>query len=490
MNTIQTNITVSEYGIFTAKFSQGQIPPGKYSLLLTVHEPPSDDPPQSERKTVGVIRGEITPPFAQLLEDYMERIGAGANTIVEGIKKILAKQAISAEKVKKSITRETVNRWRGGKKEKLEPVMPHKDNCHLVLPAIAQFLRLTERETNCFLKSAGCAEVYYLDLPDTLFQQHIAELFNKLSRLDVPVMMLLTQAGWGEPPLLKALLAQAKIKYSPDNVLHLQPPYSSSANTKECFLDFGKQCGFDNVDSESALGHKLETRLKNTRQSLFLLLTRFEQYDESVQQQLGGMFNRLKDSDYSDSLHVILCGGEALGNLKYNKGIISFLNHAKDERWPELGLSEVKALAKYRFDDLQLDDEPAKELLRISGGHPQLLSECLARQQQKPGLPLEAYPDELSKCPQARGHFIALAKDDNARQEVSKLLKNEDLGKFSLPIQGYWHDKLYWRNLVAVRKIDGETHLYWRCDALRKAGADVFLETENQPQRGDDDEKE
>lgn len=445
MRTIQTQAKVSAAN-WKLTTEPTNIPPGTYSLTLVIHEqPPNTEPPQSEQETAELIRGHIMPTFAELLTTYMRRIRASANNVAKEI----------------SNTRETVNKWRHNNS------MPSKKSCSRIRNC-AKFLRLTEQETNLFLKAAGCSEVY-VDLPEAIFKKYIQALFVKLSKLNPPVMLLLTQTGWGEPPLRDALLVQAKNLYLPENVLHIQPPYSLSADANEYFSDLGEQCGFCDVENEYAFGRKLKKRLKENPADLFLLVSRLEQGVPSLRTELARMLRSL--SDCYSHLHVILCGGEALENLKYQHGSSSLLNNAVDERWPELGRDEVYAWRDARFKGLPLDDALVDELLTISGGHPQLLNECLTLKKELPNLPLEDYPERLSQSQYARQAFTRLTQDDSLRQKVYELLQKKDLDNFTPFIGDNLLRKLYWENVLKVCETN---RLCWRCEALRIAGQQIL----------------
>jgi transcriptional regulator with XRE-family HTH domain len=343
--------------------------------------------------------------------------------------------------------------------------------------AMAKCLNLTEEATNEFLKAAGFKPEYiFVDLPlaKSIFTEDIRGVFNNtLPRLTYPVILLLNQADWAQPPPCReALLAQARRIYSPNNVLHIWPPSSLSGNVNKYFSSLGKQCGFPKVKDDSDFQQVLENRLEDTDE-LFLLVSRFEQGAQSLGEQLAHILRTLSDQ-YAHRLHIILCGGEKLERLKYGEGELSLLDHAKDERWAEIGLSEVKALAEYRFE-LQLDDNRAKELLAISGGHPQLLDECLTLQQQKPTLSLADYPERLSQSQYALQGFTPFIQDESARQQVSNWLQQDDLGTFTYFINDNLLRKLYWKNLLVVREnVDGEKRLCWRCEALKMAGKKIL----------------
>ncbi len=439
MKTIKTQAKISADGTLTAKIPTGHISIGTYSLSLVIHEqPPNTEPPQPV-----VITAEIMPTFAELLTKYMRRIRASGNALAEEI----------------GSTRETVLKWMHGDSK------PSQKSCPQIQKG-ANFLRLTEQESNLFLKAAGCAEPY-LDLPQTLFREYIPGLFARLSRKNPPVMLLLTQAGWGEPPLRDALLVQATKQYSPENVLHIQPPYSAKLN--EYFSDLGEQCGFNGVEDDSGFEFALKKRLDDNPKPLFLLVSRFEQGVPSLRENLAGLLRSLSDeSRYCQRLHIILCGGEELQKLKYEKGDLSLLNHATVEHWPEFGRDEVYALRDDRFKGLLLDDALVDDLLMISGGHPQLLNECLTLQQQQPHLPLKDYPEILTQSAQAP--FIPFIQDDSAKQQLSEYLQQQDLGKFTQPIYSNLLRQLYWKNALVVRGENWNKRLFWRCDAFVMAG--------------------
>jgi len=59
------------------------------------------------------------------------------------------------------------------------------------------------------------------DLAGAIFVEFIRELFTNLLHRNPPVMLLLTQANWGEPPFREALLTQARKIFSPNEVLHI-----------------------------------------------------------------------------------------------------------------------------------------------------------------------------------------------------------------------------------------------------------------------------
>ena len=458
MKTIQFNATVSRDGHLTATVPIDKIPSGTHSIRLDIHEQPSSNEPPDLESEPAVIRGEITPTFANLLTRFMRRIRASDHDVAVEI----------------GCSDQTVNRWRHGE------AMPGRRSCPNVQDA-AKFLRLTKQETYLFLTAAGCSEAdMYLDLPEAIFRGHINSLFVKLVELSIrnnpPVMLLLSQAGWDQPPSRKALLVQAENKYGSENVLHIQPPPADDLTEEgvdNCFSYMGAQLEFENVTNALSFSQAVKARLEQTDKLFFVLVSRFEQGAPLLRQQLAKLLRALIDT-YQPRLHMLLCGGETLEELKYRNGKLSLLNIAKDERWPEIGRNEVSALLRHeRLKKLELDEALVDKLLTISGGHPGLLNECLTLRQQQPNLPLSDYPEKLSQSEHARQPFEELIQHDDEGMQQSvrqRLSKDGDLGKFSTDIRFEDLRWLYWKNLLVVREIDGKRRLFWRCEALRMAG--------------------
>jgi hypothetical protein len=384
--------------------------------------------------------------FADLLTKYMRRIRANANEVAVEI----------------DVARQTVYRW-------LEGVSNPSKRDKVVV--CAKFLRLTEQETNELLKSAGfLKEEFPLagDLEQVIFTDFIQKLFAQLLQTNpFSIILLLTQANWGEPPSLEALLVQARKKYSSKNVLHLKPPYRFQTDEKAYFSDLGKQCQFEDIDNDHSFETALENRLEQTDQ-LFVLVSRFEQGVQSLREQLARLLRSLTEM-YPHRLHVILCGGEQLADLKYKSGNLSLLNLAKVVHWPELSHKEVYALRDHRFKGLPLNEIAVNKLLTISGAHPQLLNECLELKRQNPTLPLDKYSQKLSENEIVWQLFMPF-KDTEAMPQIYEWLQQKNLGKTQPYILNGLLRQLYWKNLLVER---GE-HLCWRCEALRIAGRQIL----------------
>ncbi|MCP4695437.1 MAG: hypothetical protein GY862_01110, partial [Gammaproteobacteria bacterium] len=119
--------------------------------------------------------------FSSLLRKYMDENAVNPGDLAVRITKETGEETHS----------QTLNNWLNGTGR------PSKDQRDKVF-ACARIFKLTEEQTNEFLAAAG-------------YTDYITTLFDKLSLLNpYPVMLLLTQADWGEPPCRDALLTRAK----------------------------------------------------------------------------------------------------------------------------------------------------------------------------------------------------------------------------------------------------------------------------------------
>jgi hypothetical protein len=393
--------------------------------------------------------------FGELLTKYMRRVRAGVNDVAEAI----------------GSTRQSLYNWQKG-------AMPNKKNRDKII-ACAQFLRLTRQETQEFLEAAKLSEDHEVgeNLAGNIFLEYIQKLFNKLSSLSYPFMVLLNQASWNEPPARNTLLIQAKQKYGAENVLVIQPPFSPNADVSRYFSTLAQQCQFDDIKDDSGFEWELRARLDKSVDPVFLLISRFEQGEQSLRERLAGILHNLSD-EYEKHLHVILCGGEKLAELYYSQ-TTTLLDYAIVEHWQELGVAEVKALCQYRFPTLQSTDKVVEKLLILSGGHPTLLHFFLEIKQQAPKLPLDDYPDKLLRENEVWKRevwklFTPFTRHNETRQQVYEWLQQEDLGKAQPFIFDDLLRQLYWKNLLVEREINGEKRLLWRCQALREIGKNIL----------------
>ncbi|MEG2803170.1 hypothetical protein [Stenotrophomonas sp.] len=390
------------------------------------------------------------PAFAALLSRYMRRIRASAGGVAAEI----------------GISREAVNNWRSGDS------LPSRRHRARVL-ACANYLRLTETESNALLCSAGFEPEYpaeavapaALDARPASVPATVLHLFDRLQQLrPYPVMLLLTQAHWGQPPEREAILAEAAHRYGSERVLHLQPPFRSGEGDEGYFALLAAQCGLEGVVSDAGFEAALARRLQGPG-ALFCLVSRFEQGAAGPRDVLAGILRSLSEM-YSGKLHLLICGGAALADLKYQGGDLSLLNIAASEQWPELSVDDLQHAAP---------DVPALLLARalhLSGGHP-LLAQAALRLLATPAgeraLDDEAMIDTLATHPRLWEAVVPLLRDPAARASIQAWL---DVTRLA-PARPYLVDPLlrplYWHNLLAARRHDDGAWLEWRCEAIRRA---------------------
>lgn len=398
--------------------------------------------------------------FADLLSRHMRRIRASAGGVAAEI----------------GISREAVNNWRAGTSR---PNRRHRDR----VLACANYLRLTEIECNALLQSAGFEPEFPVEAPasaavgqgapPTLVPPTVSRLFDRLQALrPYPVSLLLTQAHWGQPPERAAILAEADARYGNGRVLHLQPPFRAGEGDQDYFALLAAQCGLDGVTSDAGFEMAL-ARLLQQSGPLFCLVSRFEQGAPEPRDVLAGILRSLSEM-YSGKLHLLICGGAALADLKYQGGDLSLLNIAATESWPELDL-----------DDLRRNSAPAEEAtlaraLRLSGGHP-LLAQAALVLLADADLDDEAVTTTLSTHPRLWEALVPLLRDVAAQAAVEGWLASPTLG----PARPYLADpllrQLYWANLLAARQQAQGACLQWRCEAIRRAVQQVIESLQAQP---------
>ncbi len=395
--------------------------------------------------------GTMQDDFAALLGAYMRRIRASAGGVATEI----------------GMSREAVNNWRQGL------ALPNRKHRHKLL-ACAHHLRLTEEETDRLLRAAGFEAEFPAAsaLPRGPYTAVIDGLYERLARLSpYPILLLLSQAHWGQPPFRERLLDRARAIYGEAQVLHIRPPYSATADAAEYFGAIGAQCGLEGVNSDLAFETALEKRLLSGPR-LFVMVSRFEQGEPRQRVTLAGILRGLSET-HGARLHLMLCGGEALAELKYQGGDLSLLNIARSEQWPEPTLDDVRELTRDAAGEA-LDDRALAILLRASGGHPALIEDGARLLREQPRLDETALSTELARAERLWEAFLPLATDPTLREALTSRLDAPNLGRARPFLVDRVLRALYWSNLVTTRREEDEDRLVWRCEAVVRAGRQVL----------------
>ena len=394
-----------------------------------------------------------TEAFSTLLSLYMRRIRASASGVATEI----------------GLSREAVNNWRNG----LSLPSPRSRDRLL---GCARYLRLSEVETDRLLQAAGLAREFPLQsgregqMP---FGAFIEDLFARLGQLQpYPIMLLLAQAHWGQPPFRQELLQRATALYGEASVLHIQPPYSVSTAGSDYFAAIGRQCGFADVTSDYEFEAALERRLL-AGERLFCLVSRFEQGTAQLREVLAGILRSLSEM-HSGRLHLMLCGGEALADLKYRSGDLSLLNIAQVCHWPEPTLDDLRDLAARRRPGQGLDDALLGELLGSAGGHPALIEEGLQWLLDQAGGASDGLVEHLTSSSRLWQAFLPLMESEALRTRLQHWLQAPDLGRARPYLPDSELRRLFWSNLIVARGEGESARLYWRCEAVRHAGWQVL----------------
>jgi hypothetical protein len=159
----------------------------------------------------------------------------------------------------------------------------------------------------------------------------------------------------------------------------------------------------------------IEKQLEQTR-NLFLLITRFEQGNDTGNREFAGVLRSLLEKH--QNLYILICGGEKLADLFFG-GELSLLN-----------VSEAQELPCSDFDENQ----------------------CKLKLQQL-FTPFKRKPDD--------------------RQQLCRLLENEDVGTFvTLDFSDPLIKRLYWKNLLK-KSLDGK-RIVWRSEVLREIGREIL----------------
>lgn len=205
-------------------------------------------------------------------------------------------------------------------------------------------------------------------------QAFLDEIFESVSTN--PILMLLAQEDRDQSELTEGIRTRAQALFGEERTLHVTPPYSEETELGQYFARVGRQCGFEEeIGSSADWDDALDLRL-GRGERLILLVSGFEHGSETGRRQLAGVLRRHSER-HGRGLKVVLCGGERLAELKYAEGQMSLLNLAEELLWPEMTTADVLAWQGRHLPGIEFDEEDARGLLELCGGHPRLVRHCL-----------------------------------------------------------------------------------------------------------------
>ncbi|OQW92641.1 MAG: hypothetical protein BWK78_01050, partial [Thiotrichaceae bacterium IS1] len=350
----------------------------------------------------------------------------------------------------------------------------HRRETLLLLIKVLRFESL--EKCNQFLQSANHEVLTeeerkryccHLELPKPFLtestKKFIEELLAHFKLSYAAPILLLTQTD--RAPIIEAVFSQLTTRYPANSCCHLTLPCTAESY----FSQVAQRCGFlETVQNSSQFEMLLNKKLSAIAHPYFLLISRFEYAPKELGQELAGILRGLS----ANHLHLMLCGGQKLEELKYLTGELSLLNFTEIHYWPELNREDIFAMRDERCQGLLLSEEVADQLLVFCGGHPTLLKIALQWYQELPSLEtLTTYPQRLSEIPEISGWFMPYLQNSQKAQKIVEWLTALKIA----PAREFLPDPLlrdlYWKNLLVRRN---DNWVYWRCEAIRLAGKAVF----------------
>ena len=176
----------------------------------------------------------------------------------------------------------------------------------------------------------------------------------------------------------------------------------------------------------------------------------------------------------STSLFLILCGGKKLQSFAYSNGNYSHLSTAKQIYWPEKTIENIHLEQQQNYPNQSLDDKIASYILKLSGGHPDLITLCFQCLQNKIDFSEKDLEVFLNKKNNLSHTFSDLFKNlsDKDHQRLIHWLEHLAIKPFRSLSMSPLLNNLYWKNLL----INQEGTLQWRCEIIRSAAKEALSE--------------
>ncbi|MDD2814509.1 MAG: hypothetical protein PHP00_02075 [Thiotrichaceae bacterium] len=404
-------------------------------------------------------------PFGDKLGQILLAKGYSPNSALEkGIKEFIKKNKLTNSNGESlELSYKTIGFWCKGETKPTEER----------LAALIQFLELDYSQSNELKGLAGCSHEIFVT------HQNILTLPISPSRKFF-IEQLLSRFTVVRSPAPLVLLSQYDSKYIRPlvvSVAHAQYQDVYDITLPECidessFYHFlGTKFGLVSIENAGQFHLQFCKKFALVNRPFLCVISRFEKLNnEMINRQLSGVLRSL-DEQLGHHFHLMLLGGEKLQALTMPSDISSLLNHAQTEYWQEWTAEELSLFCSENMEIPELSI--SKQLMKLSGGHPQLLEQCLTWH--SANKPITDYVEGLSRLPFLTTKFFDLMTTKDNKTSLAEWLKSSLIK--SIPIRPTWMynnpllKKLYWENLIVLHE-DG---LWWRCEAIRLAGEKVLI---------------
>jgi TIR domain-containing protein len=286
---------------------------------------------------------------------------------------------------------------------------------------------------------------------------------GRLNRATTPPLMIVSRGQRYQAPVIQALLDNIRASHGTEGLFHITPPYSGQVTYEAYFRELGRQCGFTIETTDSTTFAAAFDRHFKRKGRLFLLISGFENANETCRRELAGTLRSLTEQRPAD-LRVVLFGGQKLLEQKYGAGDMSFLSHATVEEWPDPDAEDVITWQREEFPGPALNETEAWALLEAAGRHAGLVRYCLERGGPS-GTDLK---EAFYSCPELWDTWYGLARHEPER--LREGLARDAFG----PVLTWPPDattrRLYWADFLAGRA----GRLGWRAEVVRQVGREVL----------------
>lgn len=289
----------------------------------------------------------------------------------------------------------------------------------------------------------------------------LASIFNYI--ITNQIVLLFSQEGMAQS--VRHLLDETQSHFGKNNVIHLEPLAGDGVKPADFFADLLDQCHLTGREANGHAFRKCIEQQADGSDSMLLFITRFEYGDQGCGTELANILRSLVER--KRNLNILIMGGERLADLYYVPGKpLSLLKGAQTLYWDELQADDIHLFCP----ETALAGERVAMLLKVSGGHPLLLHECIHQCRKHPAMDESGFQEFIKRSDYLWSRFLNMASDETAKNQLLTLLEQPVVSPYMplVILKNSLIRQLFWNNLLR-RSEDGKD-LVWRSETIRETG--------------------